>query len=129
MEPPRFIDHRGRRILFLDLANASPRQKVEGMRAAAEVVAAEPPGSVLLLLDVTGAGLSEDAETAVEEFVARATPRVRAQALVGATGLKKLLYARAERARGAAARQSGMAPAQAAFDDLGVARDWLLDRP
>lgn len=116
MKEPLFIDHEGRRILHLDLANASPGQKAEAMRAAARLIAAEPPGSVLLLLDVTGAGLSEDAEAAVREFGERTDVQVRARALVGASGLKRLLYTRLQAARGS----------QALFEDLGVARAWLV---
>jgi len=115
MQLPRFIEQSGKRILYLDLAHASPGQKAEAMRSAAGIIAAEPPGSVLLLLDVTGAGLSDDAEAAVKEFGERTAPHVKARALVGATGLKKLLYARLQVARGG----------QAVFDDLGVAREWL----
>jgi hypothetical protein len=115
LRAPRFIDHDGKRLLYLDLAHASPRQKAEAMRSAADLVAGEPPGSVLLLLDVTGAGLSEDVEAAVTEFCERSATHVRARALVGATGLKKVLYARLHAARGG----------QAVFDDLGLAREWL----
>jgi len=85
------------------------------MRSAARLIAGEPPGSVLLLLDVTGAGLSGDVEAAVREFAERTAPHVRARALVGASGLKRLLYARLQAARGG----------QALFDDLGDARAWL----
>jgi hypothetical protein len=116
VQGPRFIEQGGRRILHLDLAHASPGQKAEAMRQAAAVIAAEPPGSVLLLIDVTGAGMSDDVEDAVREFGDRTAPHVRARALVGATGLKRLLYARLQAARGG----------QALFDDLEVARDWLL---
>jgi hypothetical protein len=115
VHPPRFIDQDGRRLLLLDLAHASPAEKAEAMRSAAELIAAEPPGSVLLLIDVTGAGLSDDVEEAVREFAERTAAHVRARALVGASGLKRLLYARLQAARGG----------QALFDDLEVARAWL----
>jgi len=85
------------------------------MRSAAHLITGEPPGSVLLLLDVTGAGLSAEAEQAVREFAERTGPHVRARALVGASGLKRLLYARLQAARGG----------QALFHDLEEARAWL----
>ena len=116
MQAPRFIEQGGKRILYLDLAHASPGQKAQCMRDAARLIADEPPGSVLLLLDVTGAGLSDDVEEAVREFGERTAAHVRARALVGVSGLKRLLYARLEAARGG----------QALFDDLEVAREWLL---
>jgi len=116
VQAPRFIEQGGKRILHLDLAHASPGQKAASMLLAAELIAGEPPGSVLLLIDVTGAGLSDAVEEAVREFGERTAPHVRARALVGATGLKRLLYARLQAARGG----------QALFDDLEVARAWLL---
>lgn len=116
LKPPRIIEEDGKRILHLDLAHASPGQKVEAMRGAARLITAEPPGSVLLLLDVTGAGLSGEVEEAVREFAERTAPHVRARAVVGASGLKRLLYARLQAARGG----------QATFDDLGLARAWLV---
>lgn len=115
MQAPRFIEQDGRRILYLDLAHASPGQKAEAMRSAAEIIAGQPPGSVLLLLDVTGSGLNDAAEDAVREFGERTAAHVRARALVGANGLKRLLYARLQAARGG----------QALFDDLAEARAWL----
>jgi len=115
VQAPRFIDQDGRRILYLDLAHASPGQKTSAMRSAADLIAAEPPGSVLLLLDVTGASMSDAVEEAVREFGERTASHVRARALVGANGLKRLLYARLQAARGG----------QALFDDLEVARTWL----
>ena len=116
-ERPRFIDHRGKLILYLDLAHASPGQHAEGLRAVERQILGSPVSSVLLLLDVTGAGVNHDTDAVVEDFVLRTADRIRARAVVGATGLKRRTFDRAAR------------PAEhALFDDLGAARDWLADR-
>jgi hypothetical protein len=116
-ERPRFIDHRGKLILYLDLANASPGQHAEGIRAAERAILGAPLPSVLLLVDVTGASLNHATDEVEEGFVLRTCDRIRARAVVGATGLKRRTFERP------------VCPSeQALFDDLGAARDWLAQR-
>ncbi len=116
-ERPRFIDHRGKLILYLDVAHASPAQHAEGLRETERTILGTPLSSVLLLMDVTGAGVNHDTDALVEEFVLRTSERIRARAVVGATGLKRRTFD----------RRSGSAE-HALFDDLGAARDWLAER-
>lgn len=116
-ERPRFIDHRGKLILYLDLANASPGQHAEGIRAVERTILDTPLPSVLLLLDVTGAGVNHDTDALIDAFVTRTRDRVRARAVVGATGLKRRTFDRPVRAA-----------EHALFDDLEEARDWLALR-
>jgi hypothetical protein len=114
---PRYIQHRGRRILYVDLSCATPGEHNAALRETEAVVGAAPHRSVLLLLDVSCAGLNQETELLAERFRASAACRLRARAVVGASGLKRGLVA---------------APAcpieQATFDDLGDARDWLAAR-
>jgi len=116
MPQPRFIDHKGTRILYLDCARASPLEHARGMRAAAAVIAPEPPGSVLLLVDVTGAAENAQTHEVIREFVEETGPRLRARAVVGLAGLRRVFFERARRE---------LPGEHAAFDDLEVARDWL----
>ena len=116
-ERPRFIDHRGKLILYLDLANASPGQHAEGIREVERTILGTSLPSVLLLLDVTGAGVNHDTDGLVEEFVKRTSERIRARAVVGATGLKRRTFDR-----------PCHSAEHALFDDLEVARDWLAER-
>lgn len=113
-ERPRFIDHRGKRILYLDLANASPGQNAEAIREAERTILRAPLPSLLLLLDVTGASVNHDTDALVDGFVRRTCARLRARAVVGATGLKRRTFD----------RRDGPV-AHALFDDLEAARDWL----
>jgi hypothetical protein len=116
-ERPRFIDHRGKLILYLDLANASPGQHAQGILEAERTILGTPLPSLLLLVDVTGAGVNHDTDDLVAAFVARTRERIRARAVVGATGLKRRTFDRPSR------------PAEhALFDDLEAARDWLSER-
>lgn len=116
-ERPRFIDHRGKLILYLDLAHASPGQHAAGIREAERTILGTPLASVLLLMDVSGALVNHDTDDLVEGFVRRTCERIRARAVVGASGLKRRTFD----------RSAGRAE-HALFDDLEAARDWLAER-
>jgi hypothetical protein len=72
---------------------------------------------VLLLWDVTGVGVNHETDALVEGFIARTAARIRARAVVGATGLKRRSFDR-----------GGRPTDHALFDDLEAARDWLAER-
>jgi hypothetical protein len=114
---PRYIQHRGRRILYVDLACATPGEHNAALRETEAVVGAAPDRSVLLLVDLSFAGVNAETEALAAQFHASAAGRLRARAVVGASGLKRSLI-------GAPAR----AVEQATFDDVGDARDWLAAR-
>ena len=116
-ERPRFIDHGGKLILYLDLANASPGQHAEGIREAERTILGTPLPAVLLLVDVTGATVNHDTDDLVEGFVKRTRERIRARAVVGATGLKRRTFDR-----------PSLPSEHALFEDLEDARNWLAER-
>jgi hypothetical protein len=113
----RFIDHRGRRILYLNLAHTSPGQHASGLERAEQEILGHPVNSVLLLVDVTGAGVNHETEELVARFVERTKDRIRARAVVGAIGLKRRTF-----------DLPAPPAAHALFDDPENARDWLVGR-
>ena len=117
MDGPRFIDHRGKLILFLNLANASPGQHASGLERAEQAILRQPASSILLLLDVTGAGVNHETERLVAGFVARTRERIRARAVVGASGLKRRVF-----------DVPAHPTVHALFEDHENARDWLVAR-
>jgi hypothetical protein len=117
MHRPRFIDHRGKLILYLNLARASPGQHATGLALAEQAILTNAASPVLLLLDVTGAGVNHATEENVARFVERTRGRIRARAVVGATGLKRRAFDR-----------PAHPASHALFDDLEHARDWLVER-
>ena len=50
----RFITHRGKQVLLVDISNCTPAEMNQLSRLVPAYVAAEPRGSVLLLADFTG---------------------------------------------------------------------------
>ncbi|HUL59481.1 MAG TPA: hypothetical protein VLU43_09415 [Anaeromyxobacteraceae bacterium] len=119
MKRPRFIDHRGKQILYLNLAHASPGEQAASLESAAEAMAPAADGSVLLLVDVTGSIENARIDEDLGRFGAAAGTKLRARAVVGATGLRRLTF---ERNRAAFSGEAAL------FDDVEPARDWLAER-
>lgn len=86
------------------------------MDEAKRLIAKEPPGSVLTVTDVTGGHFDSKMAEAFKAFTAHNKPYVKAAAVVGVTGMLKVLYMAVTKFSG---RQIQM------FDNLGAAKDWL----
>ena len=121
MDRTRFIDHRGRRLLMLDyteLGTDMDQLRAEIARSK-EVIAGEPPGSVLTLTDVRGSKITPGAVKAMQELVQFNAPYVKWSAVVvGLTGV----YLTAFRAIQALSRRKNLK----AFNDPNEAKEWLV---
>lgn len=88
----RFIEHAGRRVLFLNYSHCD----VSMLKAVAEeghrVIALEQPNSVLTLNDVTGTTFDKESVAVLQAKVAANAPYVRRAAVVGISGLQRLIY-------------------------------------
>jgi hypothetical protein len=89
----RFIEHQGKRILFINYSHCD----VAMLKAVAEeghrVIAQEPPNSVLTLNDVTGTSFDKESVAVLQAKVAANAPYVRKAAVIGISGLQRLIYA------------------------------------
>jgi hypothetical protein len=124
MDRTRFIDHRGQRLLMLDYTQLGT--DMDQLRAeiakSKDVIAGEPPGSVLTLTDVRGSKITPGAVKAMQELVQFNAPYVRWSAVVvGLTGV----YLTAFRAMQALSRRKNMK----AFNDPAEAKEWLVSHP
>ena len=121
VERTRFIDHAGKRILLLDYTGlgTDEAQLWAAIAHTMEVIAREPPGSVLTLTDVRGPRTTPANVRAMSELVRHNAPYVKWSAVVvGLTGV----YLTAFRAIQALSRRRNMK----AFNDLTEAKDWLV---
>jgi hypothetical protein len=88
----RFIDHKGKRVLLVDLSNC-PVDQVEGVvRKVPDYVTVQPLSSVLVLTDFTGATFNRDGVRAIKETAVFDKPFVKRSALVGIEGLPTSFY-------------------------------------
>ena len=116
MERIQFIQHKGKQLLNLDLANAKATEVVRLVRDATPVIAAAQERSIRTLTDVTNMAFNVEATEALKQFTMHNKPYVLAGAVVGVTGLKKIIY-------NAVLKFSGRNIV--AFDTLDEAKNWL----
>jgi len=88
----RFIEHQGKRILFINYSHCD----VAMLKAVAEeghrVIAQQPPNTVLTLNDVTGTTFDKESVAVLQAKVAANAPYVRKAAVIGISGLQRLIY-------------------------------------
>ena len=87
MERIRFISYRGKQILLVDVAHCSALETEETLRTAPDCVTTQPPGSVLLLADFTGASVDEDATRTMQQTAVFNKPYIKKSAWIGTAGL------------------------------------------
>jgi hypothetical protein len=83
----RFITHKGKQILLLDLSKCLAREVEEIFRELPDVVTTRPLVSVLILSDFTGASFDAEAIRVLKETAVFDKPFVRKSAFVGTENL------------------------------------------
>lgn len=117
-ERTQFLDHRGTRILYYDFANVDDVD--EGLRivqAAVPKILGQPPRSVRTLVNVKDSKFDARIAKAVQHLASHNKPFVLASAIVGLSGLQRVILSAVMRVTG---RKF------ATFDDLDEAKDWLV---
>ncbi len=117
MERINFIQHQGKQLLHLDLRDARAAEVIKLCRDAMPVIADQPVRSLRTLTDVTNMTFNTEASETLKEFTKHNKPYVIAGAVVGVTGLKKIIY-------NAVLRFSGRNIV--AFETLDEAKNWLV---
>ena len=113
----RFLEHQGKRVLFINYSHCD----VAMLKAVAEeghrVIAREAPNSVLTLNDVTGTTFDKESVGVLQAKVAANAPYVRRAAVIGISGLQRLIY---EGVRAFTKRRLHL------FESRQEALDWLV---
>jgi hypothetical protein len=117
----RFIEHRGQRILFIDFSGLQAADDIlREMGVARDIIRSQPPSSVRVLTDVSGARYTPPVMDAMKEFTSGNKPYVRHSAVAGMERVHRVLY----RAVLLFSRRS-----IEIFDTTDQARDWLARQP
>ena len=66
----QWLLHEGKRVLLLDFSEHSAKRVTELAREVQQVITAQPPGSVRVLADFTGASITGDALRAIAKAAA-----------------------------------------------------------
>lgn len=113
-----FIMHQEKEILFLDFSNTQPHEVLQTIEEAKPVIRSRPERSILTLTDVTNARFSEAVSDGMKQFTVHNKPYVKAGAVVGVTGLKRIIFS----AVIAFSRRN-----LETFDDIEQAKHWLVN--
>jgi hypothetical protein len=92
LERLRFVTHGDRRILLLDFSNCTAAEVSEIADQAPRIVTQEPPGSVLVMADFSGAEFDREAVEHIKIATAFDRAHVKRAAWVHAETLPKVLY-------------------------------------
>jgi hypothetical protein len=88
----RFLTYREKEILLLDFSNSDTDQVMTIIDYAKELISTRPHQSLLTLTDVTSARFNEQVGQGMKEFALYNKPYVKAGAVVGITGLKRIIF-------------------------------------
>jgi hypothetical protein len=114
----KFIRHHEKEILFLDFSNGKTEEILKVINDAKRVISGTPKNSLLTLTDVTNAHFNEEVGQGMKELTAHNGPYVKASAVVGITGLKKIIFS---------AIKAFSKRNIESFDDLEQAKHWLVN--
>ena len=88
----KFIEHRGKQILFVDYVNCDAATLNELLIEAHRILSKMIPNSALTLNDVTGTHFDHESVRLVKDMAAANGPYVKRAAVVGVSGLQGLIY-------------------------------------
>ena len=88
----RFLTHQKKQVLFVDLSNCTAEEVEKIVRTVPDLVSSQPPKSVLILSDFTGATFDHNAIRAMQESAVFDKPFVKKSAWIGAANFPQLLY-------------------------------------
>jgi len=113
-----FIEHGDKKIYYIDFTDSSVAAITDTVEKAMADIAGQPPGSVLTMTNVEGVAVSQELGNLMMEFTKHNKPYVKAGAVLGVTGLKKINF-------NAVLMASGRRNLHL-FDSMEAAKEWLV---
>ena len=116
-ERVRWIEHKGKKILFHDFSNImEPAVALQAFARSKEIIATCEPRSVLTLTTVANSRFNPEIIAGLKDLAIHNKPYVRHGAVTGVTGLLRVIYVTVTQLTGRS---------MTAFGTLEEARDWL----
>jgi hypothetical protein len=88
----QWIQHKGKRILFMDIASQTTEEFIDITERIKQVVIKEPPKSILCMVNVKDGKFNNEISQIIKEFAKYCEPYVKVTASVGVEGLKKIIH-------------------------------------
>lgn len=115
----KFLKHKNAEMLEIDLNGANPTEILEAIKQAKEIIRKQPLSSMLILTNVTNANFNTDVIEGMKEFTSGNKPYVKASAIVGLSGLHKVIYTMVTKFSGRSIPT---------FDNIEEAKNWLATK-
>ncbi len=91
MKRAYWIEHKRKKILFIDFSNTNAEGVNEAIAEAKPIIAGEAPQSVLCLVETHGTPFALDIGQAIKQFTQHNKPFMKMTAIVGVDGLQQVL--------------------------------------
>ena len=119
MERVKFITHKNKNILFIDLSRCSKEHALERIEKSKIIIKGQPKHSVLALTDITNELVYiPEFFLAIEEFVQHNKPYIKASAVIASGELLELFVDTISKLT-----QRNFS----VFKDIEKAKDWLVE--
>jgi len=87
-----WLDHKGKRVLYMNIAAKKPEELKERLERIKMVIKGEPPKSLLCLVDVQNGNITPEITHLTKEFAKHNDPYVKTTAVIGVEGLKQVIF-------------------------------------
>lgn len=91
-ERVKFIEYKGKQILFIDMSNLMENEVLEVIEYAKKIIRSQPSNSLLTLTDVTHARYNAKVVNEMQEYAKGNKPYVKAAALLGINPIKRIIF-------------------------------------
>ncbi len=120
MEAVQFVKHKGKDILIVDVSHTeNTEERVEILERGGEIIRTLAPKSALVLTNVSDVAYDITSVEAMKNYASGNTPYMKASAVVGVTGMKKVILQSVVRITGRNIQS---------FDEVKKALDWLAEQ-
>jgi len=120
MKEPEMIIHKGKSVYCMDFTDLKDETEIKRIiDTSAEFIRSRPLKSVLSLTDLHGMHFNSTIKDLFSTFISGNKPHIKASAVVGLSGLQRIIYNGIMKITGRDIRS---------FDNINVAKDWLISK-
>jgi hypothetical protein len=91
MPRTQWIEHAGKRLLYVDFSNTDTAGIKAAIAEAKPIIDAQAPFSTLCLVDAAGTKFSLDISDLVKDFTAHNKPYIKCTAIIGVAGIARVV--------------------------------------
>ncbi|MCG8579159.1 MAG: hypothetical protein MI866_04550 [Bacteroidales bacterium] len=120
MNKPEVINYQGRRIFFMDFRGMREISEIEELiKQSKDYIRMQPEKSVISLTNIEGMHFNAEIKNIFSEFISGNKPYVSHGAVVGISGLQRIVYNGIMKITGRDLRS---------FETLDLAKEWLISK-